>query len=248
MKLGTGSLLAMIGLLVASLARADLVEDSAAFDQAYIPALAYTSQGDRAKSARAMARLEVAWRSFRDARRDSYPADAQWARGFDDAGDFIAAASGIVGRPGGNLLDAHEALEHVRVIFMTLRRDHQIDYFVDHLTAFHEPMEHIVLAAKGKTQTDLSASDLANIRTSMPALTAAWKAVQGAPLDSSRLKLDARKAADVATLMEKETQAIDALQAALQSGNPTAILKQATAIKPPFAQLFMLFGDFAPGD
>jgi hypothetical protein len=36
---------------------------------------------------------------------------------------------------------AHEALEPVRVELMKVRQHQGLDYFVDWLTAFHEPIE-----------------------------------------------------------------------------------------------------------
>ena len=142
-------------------------------------------------------------------------------------------------------MDAHNVLEHVRVILMQLRQKHGIDYYLDYQTAFHEPMEAIVLAAKGKTPATLAEQDLAKIRNTMPALEARWKAVQNARFDPDKYGLDSERAARVKRSLELETEAIEKLKKALAGSDKTSMIQLAVAIKPPFAQLYMLFGEFA---
>ena len=239
--------LALFGLLATASARADLVEDSAVFDRAYIPALAYTSQGNRPQSTQAMAQLLPAWAAFRDAHSGDHPEDAQWRKSFASAGQYIADAQAIVDNSGRPLTDAHEALEPVRILFMHLRQGHNIEYFVDHLTAFHEPMETIVLTAKDE-KIGGSEEKLKKIRATLPALQTAWHQVQAAPLESGRLMLDAATFDQVKRLMQKETEAIHALEASLAGDDPQAALRLAMGIKPPFARLFMLFGGLTTGE
>jgi hypothetical protein len=236
--------LCLVGLLFATAARADFVVDSAAFDKAYIPALAVTSQGEAEKSKAAMARLNQAWLLYSNAHRQDNPGDASWEKGFAEIDKWIREADAIVAR-GDTLIDAHNVLEHVRVILMQLRQKHGIDYYLDHQTAFHEPMETIVLAAKGKTPATLTEQDLATIRNTLPALDARWKAVQNARFEPGNYGLDSTRAAKVKQTVERETEAIETLKKALAGSDKSAMIQSAAAIKPPFAQLYMLFGAFA---
>jgi DNA-binding protein len=224
-------------------AGADMVSDSAIFDKAYIPALALTSQGDAAKSKVAMVRLNQAWGVFSKAYRHDNPGDKTWEKAFVSIDLRIAEADAIVAR-GEHLADAHEALEQVRIILMELRQEHGMHYFVDYLTAFHEPMEEIVLAAKGKSPATFTEQDLRTIRRAIPKLDIKWNAVRNARFDPKAFGFDATRASKESQLIEAETEAIASLEKALSGSDKGAIIQHATAIKPPFAQLFMLFGEF----
>jgi hypothetical protein len=59
------------------------------------------------------------------------------------------------------------------------------------------------------------------------------------------LGLDSTRTAKVKRSIELETESIDGLKHALAGSDRSAMIQQAVAIKPPFAQLYMLFGEFA---
>ena len=228
----------------ATAVRADIVTDSAAFDRAYIPALALTNQGNAEKSKAAMVRLNQAWRVYSQAHRQDNPGDGAWMNGYTEIDRRIAAADAMVAR-GGQLEEAHDALEPVRVILMQLRQKHGVDYYLDYQTAFHEPMEAIALAAKGKTPATLTQQDLATIRNTISALDARWSVVRNASFDPANFGFDSARAAKVKELLQLETDAIAALKKALAGPDKSVMIQRAVAIKPPFAQLYMLFGEFA---
>jgi DNA-binding protein len=236
--------LCVVCMLFGATAHADIVTDSAVFDKAYIPALAVTSQNDAEKTKAAMARLHPSWLTFSNAYRQHKPSDDAWKSGFSEIDNWIAKADDIVAR-GSNLTEAHDALEPVRVILMQLRRKNGIDYFVDYQTAFHEPMEAIVLTAKGKTPETLTQQDIDKIRSLMPTLNARWSALQNAKFSPELFAFDNARVTQVNQSMESETNAIAALKRALADSDKSAIIQRASAIKPPFAQMFMLFGEFA---
>ena len=154
-----------IGMLVLSLlgtariAHANIVADSAALDKAYIPALALTNQNEPEKSKAAMAKLKDAWRVYAATYRAAKPSDRTWRQGFADIDSWLAQADATV-TTGTRLADAHDTLEYVRVTLMQLRQKNGIDYFLDHQTAFHEPMEEIVLTVKGKALDTLTPKDV----------------------------------------------------------------------------------------
>jgi hypothetical protein len=232
----------LAAILLATSVQADIVTDSAVFDKAYIPALAVTSQNDAEKSKAAMAKLNQSWVTFSTAYRQYKPADDAWRIGFSDIDKWITKADGIV-LTGNNLTEAHNALEPVRVILMQLRRKNGIDYFVDYQTAFHEPMEEIVLTAKGKAPETLSQQDVDKISSLLPTLEARWDALQTAKFDPQHFVFDSARTSKLKRLMETESNAIGALKKALAESDKSAIIQSAVAIKPPFAQMFMLFGE-----
>ena len=226
----------------ARIAHANIVADSAALDKAYIPALALTNQNEPEKSKAAMAKLKDAWRVYAATYRAAKPSDRTWRQGFADIDSWLAQADATV-TTGTRLADT---LEYVRVTLMQLRQKNGIDYFLDHQTAFHEPMEEIVLTVKGKTPDTLTPKDVEKIRQHIPALTTRWSAVQKAPVNPADFGFDSARSTKMKQLMDQETAAISALLAVLAQPDNATVIQRAAAIKPPFAQLYMLFGGFSP--
>lgn len=245
MRAARTAAVAMGAILLAGFAATDIRRDMVALDKVYIAALALTSQGKAAESRKAVDTLQKTWREFRGRHYAANPKDPQWKPDFDRVSGMVDEASKIVagGRP---VTEAHEALEHVREVLMALRGRNRIDYFIDRLTAFHEPMEAIVLSAKDKTGDTLTGADVARIRATLPEAEKAWQRVAAAKLDAGDYRLDAAQAQDARKLMELEKASLAALKEALASGDKGRIARAATAIKPNFAKLFMTFGDFKP--
>jgi hypothetical protein len=129
---------------------------------------------------------------------------------------------------------------------MKLRQRNHLDYFVDALTTFHEPMETIVLAAKDRTSDTLTEADIAHIRKMLPQAEQAWQRVAAARLDADDYMLAPAQADDARKLMALEAASLSALKDALASDDKARIVRAAVAVKPHFAKLFMTFGDLKP--
>lgn len=243
-RIGVMVLVLAAGLL-SGFSKNDLRQDMVKLDKSYIAALALTSQGKVAESRKAMEILSGSWRQFKDRYHEANPADTQWKKDFDATDHMIAEASQIV-LSDRKVTDAHEVLEEVRMVMMKLRARNEIDYFVDRLTAFHEPMEAIVLAAKDKTPETLGGADIRRIQETLPKAEALWKRVMAGNLDGSTYLLDAGQLERARKLMRTEEQTLAALKSALAGGDKAEIIKAAVGVKPNFAALFMTFGDFAP--
>jgi len=222
-----------------------LLQDMAHFDQLYIPALRYTSLEQQTESAKYLQLLLEYWAHFKVRYYDFNPQDPQWQADLDSIQYLITQAKRVVDS-GKNLLSAHQDyLEKIRLVFMELRtRNHINDYFIDHLTRFHKPMETIVLAAKNKTPADFTAQDLSVIKNTLPEALETFQAIKEAPLDKSIFGFNEDKHKVIRKLIADEDQALINLQNALQTGNTQQIISAALNIKPGFAKLFMQFGNF----
>ena len=213
------------------------------FDQAYIPALAFTSQlqGDGARAV--MPRVKARWQTLQERVPAEWTRQEGWRQVTASITGRLQRADALIAE--GHLTEAHEELEGVRELLMTQRSTHDIDYFVDRLTAYHEPMEAIVLVAKGKSPVTLTDENVAVIRRHLQEAHTRWTLIEPARVDAQRYQLTDDKAAALHAGIIKESAALKALQTALESGDRQRIIQTAAAIKPPFAQLFMLFGDFS---
>jgi len=236
---------ALVGLLFAvsaPMANADIIKDMVHFDQAYIPVLATTSDEKLIAARKAMKALKLQWQSFSQ-KHELYGDDPNWETDMDKIGSRIAAAEKIV-TDGKKIKDAHEELEHIRIIFMNMRERNGIDYFIDNLTLFHEPMEEIVLTVKGKTPDSLSASDIERIKHHLPKTMLLWEVTGKAKFDPAVYEFNPQQASSLHELIKKEQQALANLQKALAAGDKKQVIATGMAIKPNFAQVFKLFGRF----
>jgi hypothetical protein len=223
-------------------ARTDLLDSFAKLDQAYVPALALTKMGTPEASKKALGNLERRWQGFRQQYVHAFPDDAQWKTDFESVGKAIGEATEHLAA--GRQLDAHESLEAIREILLEARRRNGMDYYLDRLTEFHTTMEEIVLAVKVERPADLSEDKIAEIRKLADRAVKQWDQVKSAPFHVQRFGFNDQKLAKRKQLLQAETNALDKLQQALAAEDRAQIIATGTAIKPIFAQSFMLFGTF----
>ncbi|HKI98391.1 MAG TPA: hypothetical protein VKB51_07955 [bacterium] len=216
------------------------LSDFAAFDRAFVPALALSTQGRVAPAQQALQRALAHWTAMQARLAEPYAADPRWVEeagrvsaALDSAGKHLAA---------GKSQEAHEALESVRLILWQARDRHGVVYFGDLLTAYHEPMEAIALGTKGRTT--LSDAELDRLSMLFAEARPLWKRVETFAFDPAPYGFDAKHTERLHALVSGETHALAALGRSLERRDVAAVLKLGPAIKPPFAGAVMLFGDF----
>jgi hypothetical protein len=212
------------------------------FDQAYIPALALTSQQQGAPARAIMPEVLARWQTLQQRVPAAWTRQDAWRQTVTNISTRLTKADALI--HDGHLTEAHDALEGVRTVLMTQRTQHGIDYFIDRLTAYHEPMEAIVLTAKGKTPATLTDADIATLRRHLQEAQTLWQPIVSARIDPKRYRLSDNAITALGTGIQQESATLQALQTALAADDRQRIIKAAVAIKPPFAKLFMLFGDF----
>jgi hypothetical protein len=223
---------------------AALLTDFAAFDRAYVPALALTKRGTLPQCRPAMGRLKVAWQELSDKHADSVPSDPTWKTDFGQVAQLIEQAEQRLAED--DQQEAHEQLEGVRELLMKARRRNGIDYYLDYLTIFHDTMEKIVMPATAKAEKgdrQLSPAELAEMRSLLQQANQEWQTVTQTALPTGLFPVESAAARK---MIQAEQRALRALEDALNHGDEKSIISAAQAIKPPFARLFMAFGDF-PG-
>lgn len=229
------------------------VDDMVAFDGRYIPALASTSAAasDPAAAPRAQAAmrdLAERWPALRqrlvDAGRTARDR-AGWHAMLVELDRRIAEADALVRR--GRFADAHEALEHVRPAMGDARRAAGIDYFVDRLVAYHEPMERIADAAQPLREGRSDAAARDRLERDFAQARALWLAIERTPVDAARHALTPQRLAQYERAVADETAALSRLSDALRGADAAALAAAAAAVKPPFARAYTAFG-LAPGD
>jgi hypothetical protein len=246
--------LSALGLLAAFAtgAHADILNNSVALDAVYIPALSLTNAkpGDTAaadKARAAMQRLESSWPGLRAALlkdfSDGTPAQAAAARKTLAQVDKALAESRKAAAAG-KFEAAHTALEDVRIDLMKLRMARGVDYYMDRLTAYHEPMEVLALAGANTEPQDLTPARRDEMEKTFVEASALWRSAWKNLPDPKAYQMNDARLAQFKKGMADVTAAMSRLSDALRGTDNAALLKAAAAIKPPFARTFTAFGHY----
>ena len=233
-------------------AQAAVLDNSVALDAVYIPALSLTNAkpGDTAaadKARAAMQRLDADWPALRAALQPDLsgktPAQAAAARKtLAQVDQSLAESRKAVAA--GKFEAAHTALEDVRIDLMKLRVALGVDYFMDRLTAFHEPMEELAQAGISTPLQELTPARRAAMEEAFARARALWRSVEQNLPNPQAYHLNEARLAQFNRGMADVTAALSRLSDALRGNDNAALLKAAAAIKPPFARTFTAFGDY----
>lgn len=228
----------------ASKKQAALMQDMVALDRSYIPVLVYTAADDVSGSRKAMTNFLQSWEAFKQSNIDMGKFDPAWDEDMDKVEDYIQHADILINE-GGKLLQAHELLEQIRDVMLEVRVRNDMDYLLDYLTRFHASMEVIVSTVHGKTEATLSDHDIGVIEEELNTTEMLWQGVMSAKLDAKLFGFDKKQLKLIDAIKLEERDKIEQLRQALVVGDKAVIIKSALALKPPFARLFKMFGDFS---
>lgn len=231
-------------LFAASVSAGDaLLSDFAAFDRAFIPPLALTNQEKVAPSKKAIEILKTNWAEFKARHYKGKPKDPKWKQDLDRVESKILESEGII-LTERDLMDAHEILESIRFALMGLRKRNGIDYYLDHLSEFHEHMEAIVHTASERDAGSVTEKDRDILKKECAEAVRVWDRIQDFAFDQNLFGFNEQKETRRKELIKMESQALSRLQKALERDDPDLILKSAKEIRPHYAALYKLFGDF----
>ena len=217
-------------------------------DALYIPVLSLTSaaQADARAAPKAVAaaqRLRAAWPALQPALAAQPPSAAQhvaWRQALDRAGGQFSLSDRAIARA--DWAAAHEALESVRIELMQVRQAAGFDYFVDRLTAFHEPMEVLALAGAKVLPSVLDGRRRAELEQAYVHAGALWRQIERQPPDARQYRLSSAREVQLRRGLADETAALSRLSDALRGSDNAALLAAAKGLKPPFARVFTAFG------
>lgn len=200
----------------------------------YRSALFSTNQKDKAASERDGAALASGWNGlvikWAKAAPPQYSDDPTFAPTLLAAAQTIAAANQKIA--GGDLADAHDALEKIRDELGGLRQRNNITVFSDRMNEFHEEMEQILKLGR----SDPDAATLAKLRGQTAVLRHLGLRLGAAPPP------EAKTSAEFQHGLRGVMESVDALVSAVASGEPAVIRSALDGLKKPYAKLFLKFG------
>ena len=232
-----------LSFLLVGFTTTDLQKDFASFDRAFIPPLALTNQEKLKPSKKGMKLLKQNWKFFKTKYYDLTPQDPGWKKDFDMIDEKIMEADKIV-KGMKNLMTAHEVLEEIRFITLELRKRNKIEYYIDPLTVFHSYMEEIFHTGEENEPGDLTDEDINSLKETLSEAKKIWAEIGKVDLNVEVFGFDADKLAQLKEFHRKETKALKMLEKAIEDKDKPSIIKAAKGVKPNYAKLYKLFGDF----
>lgn len=237
-RLALSAVLLMAGMAIGPIAMAGPFADfERAMATAYAPyraALAQTNLKDKAATEKSLQAFEERWAGLMAAHRNApppqYADDPKWRETVAAIDRIIAEAK--VATAKGQLAEAHEILEAVRVQLGDLRARNGVVVFSDRMDAYHEKMEETLAAGYGGFNDD----GLNLVRENAAVL--AYLGDQLQRHTPPALKADPAFQEGLAGLLGS----VKALRAAARAGDKAAIGAALKGLKPPYAKVFVRFG------
>lgn len=215
---------------------ADPVTDAMQLANApYRMALFKTNGTSQPEAMQALAQAQAAWDSLARQFADKVPAPYDRDAAF---GASVAAVVKVYGKAqaeinASDLKAAHNTLEEAREIMSELRRRNQVVVFSDHMNAYHEVMEHVMVEG-----ADTLAKPQGMQRLSMQAGALRYTA--------DRLRTQAPEALtqnpEFMALLQAVQQSVAQLEDAVLSQDSAAAKAAIGKLKGPYSKLFARFG------
>ena len=214
----------------------------AEFDRVYIPALALTNQGKLSASRQALQRLRRHWESSQQHIESALGADDAW----DVASVAVQRSLDAATRDleGEQPMAAHESLEPIREVMTAARRLARIEYPLDLLTDFHATMELIAKPAAERSPGQLDREYLDRLPGYLSRAVLQWRRVENTSFAPVLSGMDPGRSDAIGAQIQSVRVALIALREAMAHNDREATVRAAKGLKPPFAQLYMSFGDF----
>jgi hypothetical protein len=234
-----------IGALIFSGCRQDDDDDEALtramvnFDQAFVPVLYYSMQGDANRAKHAALYLAFEWQKMDMRYRHRYEDDKTWQDGFDriDAwlGDALYEIDNNCAVVGANLL------EHARYEWTELRKSREIAYYPDYLYDAQAASSWLrqVLSDKRACQTEWEAiaQQIALLNTSC------WQAVNESP-DPGLYKLDEAELAYLQQQKDRISHYLAQLNESVSCAQADKMVAACQGLSPAIWEAIGVFGNF----
>lgn len=226
-------------------------------DRIYINPLFFTSNQNPAKAKPTMDAFVAYWNGFSAQYRNYRPSQENWIAHFDKVEEAIALTQPIVDwaakaaaakdpscAPAAcpALVVAHDHLEAVRYAMRDLRMHNGFPKFVtDKLTAYHDPMEAVVLTFKGRTLDQISADELAAVGEYLDEAIALWTFVVKTPIDAAAWGFTAAQMVEIEKRIAAEGAILEKLASLYDAGLFAELAANSFSLKAAFVPVYTAF-------
>lgn len=239
--------------------------DMVAMEKSYVNPLFYTSNMNPPKAKASYEAFVEVWDAFYAEYRTYRPSEKNWIARLDamdaavkgpkaiilqaaklfaagDASCKVATTTPTVTFACPSLVGAHDILEAVRYELWELRDHNGFPRFVtDALTAYHDPMEAIVLTFKGRPLPTISAEELAAVGEYLDEAIYLWTLVEKAPIDADLWGFSDAAMEVIAARKAAEAAMLEKLAAFFDAGDFAGLAANSMALKQAFVPVYTAF-------
>lgn len=208
----------------------------AQFDQAFLPVLIYSYEGNAHQAKRAVFYLDFQWQKLRNRCLYSLPQEEEALRRI---GDWLGDAYFAIDANAPNL--AANQLEHVKYEFMELRSRHGIDYYLDQLYGFHA---NLSLLAEAANDEALCLMDWEEYEQLLYQTQGQWAQICRQPIDAELYGFDMDKTNRLIQRQLIMKEVLDGFAASAACADRLEMAKSSNALQPAFLDVLKLFGAF----
>jgi len=227
--------------LLLSCSGEDIVRESARLDRHLIPALVFTGQRDHAQAMAAVENFEAEWETFRKSHYET--GDSTWRAVFDQVDTMIADAAAVI-EGGEYITDAYGSLDDIRMLLFEWREDNGIEYLVDPLHEFQEPLADMAKLAANRKPESLNREELGELAELQAELEEIWLDVMDVEFDIGRYGITETEAESFERLVGSIDYAISQLGGALEAGDRAGVQATVRELEDWFGEAYRIFGDF----
>jgi hypothetical protein len=262
-KMVVASALAIVA--VAAQAKDDaFLSDMVAMEKSYVNPLFYTSNMNAPKAKASYTAFVAVWDAFYAEYRTYRPSQQNWVSRFDAMNEAVQAPKAIIDQAAKlfaakdpscvalptvppsfscpSLVGAHDILEAVRYELWELRTHNGFPRFVtDRLTAYHDPMEAIVLTFKGRPLPTISAAELAAVGEYLDEAIYLWTLVEKAPIDAELWGFSDAAMIEIEKRLAAESAMLEKLAGFYDAGDLAGLAANAMALKQAFVPVYTAF-------
>lgn len=228
-----------ISLLASLITGCDTTQISKAmvrFDRAFIPALAYSYEGDVHQAKRSVFYLEFQWQKLKKQYQGYLPGEAEALNRIDNwLGDAYYAIDA------NNMVTAANQLEHVKYEFMELRRRYGLGYYLDGLYEFQDDIGFLAEAAEDEMMCLVEWGDYEHL---LYQAIEDWKAIRGQQLDAELYEFDEARLRQLAVRQDAMQEALYDFAETFGSANRRQLAIASQTLQPALLEVLKLFGNF----
>ena len=230
------SALATVALLFSSYTKPDIRSQMVRFDQAFLPALEHTLQGDVYEAKRAVFYLEFEWRKLRTRLQHRYPEERSALSRIDGwLGDAYYAIDANCP------VTAANQLEHVKYELMVFRDRHGIEYYLDQLYDFQGGLEVVAEAAADEMLCLMEWSEFVALTHE---LQREWYLIQRQPFNAALYEFEADQVRQLRFYKQSMGKTLDAFAKAVDNAQRGDAELTSRKLEPALLRVLHLFGNF----
>lgn len=225
-----------LALLLANCQTPEIRKAMVQFDQAFLPVLLYSYEGDTYQAKHAVFFLEFRWQQLRKQYEGMLPEERETFQRINDwLGDAYYAIDANYPQVAAN------QLEHVKYELADLRDRYGVDYYLDGLYDFEGSLSLLREAANDEMLCFMEWSEYEQL---LRETRRSWEKLCAEPFDAALFGFDAQKQSRLREEQQAMAEALGRFAETVSCADRLEMARSSNALQPAFLKVLKLFGAF----